>query len=154
MSTGLLTPVNELLGDGLAVTLHQLVYRLDAHAEKLLRENHGVSYSHFHFLAVATTTERPDVTTLAECLGVSKAAVSKRLDALVRGGWITLGSDPGNARRVIIDLTPQARALVADATVMLEREVADVLSGLPPGEAQQLNERLRALLERIPEPSA
>jgi DNA-binding MarR family transcriptional regulator len=145
--------VSELLGDGLAVTLHQLVYRLDAYAEQLLREHHGVSYSNFHFLAVATTTERPDVTTLAECLGVSKAAVSKRLDALVRGGWITLGSDPANARRVIIELTPQALTLVAEGTVMLEREVAQVLSGLPPGEAQQLNQRLRALVDRFPDPA-
>ncbi len=144
--------MSELLGEGLAVTLHQLVYRLDAHAERLLRQHHGVSYSNFHFLAVATTTDRPDVTTLAECLGVSKAAVSKRLDALVRGGWITLGSDPAHARRVIIELTPQALTLVAEGTAMLEREVAQVLSGLPPGEAQQLNERLRALLEQIPEP--
>jgi DNA-binding MarR family transcriptional regulator len=146
--------VSDLLGDGLAVTLHQLVYRIDAYAEQLLREHHSVSYSHFHFLAVATTTERPDVTTLAECLGVSKAAVSKRLDALVRGGWITLGSDPANARRVLIDLTPQAHTLVADASAMLEREVAVVLSGLPPGEAQQLNQRLRALLDQVPDPLA
>lgn len=146
--------MSELLGDGLAVTLHQLVYRLDAHAERLLREHHQISYSNYHFLAVASTTERPDVTTLAECLAVSKAAVSKRLDSLVRGGWITLGSDPGNARRVIIELTPEARTLVADATAMLEREVAEVLSGLPPGEAQQLNQRLRVLLERLPDPQA
>ena len=58
-----------------------------------------------------------------------------------------------NARRVIIELTPQALTLVAEGTVMLEREVAQVLSGLPPGEAQQLNQRLRALVDRFPDPA-
>ncbi len=139
--------VNDLIGNGIAVTLHELVYRIDAFAEKLMREHHQVSYSHYHFLAVASTLDAPDVTTLAECLAVSKAAVSKRLDPLATDDWITLGSDPDHARRVIIRLTPKAVQLVTDATAMLEREFTDALGELPPGEVDQLNGRLRVLLD-------
>ena len=138
---------NQLIGTGLAVTLHELVYRIDTFAERLLRDNYGIGYSQYHFLAVASTLDGPDVTTLAECLMVSKAAVSKRLDPLAADGWITLGTDPTHARRVIIRLTPQAQQLVVDATAMLERELAEPLGQLPPGQPEQLNAHLRELLD-------
>ena len=138
---------NQLIGTGLAVTLHELVYRIDTFAEQLLRDGYGIGYSHYHFLAVASTLDSPDVTTLAECLMVSKAAVSKRLDPLAADGWITLGTDPTHARRVIIELTPKARQLVIDATGTLEREFAEPLRELPPGQVEQLNDHLRELLD-------
>lgn len=138
---------NDLIGTGIAVTLHQLVHEVDGFAEQILRDNYGISYSQYHFLAVTSTLERPDVTGLADCLGVSKAAVSKRLDGFVADGWITLGSDPAHARRVIVQLTPRAAQLVADATELLERELAGALGELPPGEVDQLNTRLRVMLD-------
>ncbi|QNO38371.1 winged helix-turn-helix transcriptional regulator [Protaetiibacter sp. SSC-01] len=137
----------QLIGQGIAVTLHELVYRIDGFAEELVREHFGISYSQYHFLAVTSTLDEPDVTTLAECLMVSKAAVSKRLDGLVKDGWIELGSDPHHARRVIVNLTPTAQRLVGDATAMLEREFAAALHELPAGETDELNERLRAILD-------
>ena len=138
---------DDILGSGIAVTLHQLVYRIDQLADRRVRERFGVSYSQFHFLAVTTTIERPDVTTLAECLGVTKAAVSKRLDGLVADGLITRAADPGNARRVLIALTPRAVDLVREATELLEGELASALAELPAGEADDLNTRLRVLLD-------
>ena len=137
----------QLLGQGIAVTLHELVHLIDGFAEHLVRERFGVSYSQYHFLAATSTLDDPDVTTLAECLMVSKAAVSKRLDGLVKDGWIELGSDPNHARRVIVRLTPRAAELVREATAMLEREFRAALHELPPGEADELNTRLRVLLE-------
>lgn len=139
--------VNDLIGTQLAVTLHELVYRVDGFADELVRRHFGVSYSQYHFLAVTSTLDRPDVTTLAECLMVSKAAVSKRLAGLVADDLITIGSDPAHARRVIVDLTPKAVELVTGATAMLEREFHDALHELPPGEADALNARLRVVLD-------
>ncbi len=138
---------NDLIGTRLAVTLHELVHLIDGFADQLVRDRFGVSYSQYHFLAVTSTLERPDVTTLAECLMVSKAAVSKRLAGLVAEELITIGNDPAHARRVIVELTPKATALVTAATELLEREFHGALDELPAGEVDELNDRLRGLLQ-------
>lgn len=138
---------NDLIGTGIAVTLHQLVHEVDGFAEQILRDNYGISYSQYHFLAAASTMDGSDVTTLAECLGVSKAAVSKRLDGLAADGLISLGSDPAHARRVLVHLTPRAAALVVEATALLEREFSAALGELAPGDIAELHTRLRVVLD-------
>lgn len=108
--------------DRITATLHHLVATLDAFAEDFLRSRHGVSFSTFHFLAAAADAEPVDITTLAQCLGVTKAAVSKRVPALVAEGWITASDDPHHGRRVLVSLTPRATDLVQVAGGELEAE--------------------------------
>ncbi|WP_297082914.1 MarR family winged helix-turn-helix transcriptional regulator [uncultured Demequina sp.] len=103
------------MSDKLTFTLHELVQVLDQSADSLLTSKYGVTGSQFVFLATLEDVEPTDVTTLAECLGVSKAAVSKRVPSLADAGWITTADDPHHKRRVVLTVTQRGRDLVERA---------------------------------------
>ncbi len=110
------------MAERITVTLHELVAELDIYADAHLREHHGVSYNLFELLATLAETAPIDITGLARCLRVTKAAVSKRVPALVADGWIT--ADGGEGRRIVLGLTPRGAALVRIAGGELEAEFA------------------------------
>ena len=147
------------MSDRLTFTLHELLAELDAFADAALRSGYGVTFNHFQFLAVLYDAEPADMTTLAHCLGVTKAAVSKRVPALVEDGWITAQSRPGAGRSILLSLTPKSTELVRDAGAVLEREFAAMLThpalGDDPIDAPRLNAQLAALtafIQKQPSP--
>jgi len=147
------------VSDRLTFTLHELLAELDAFADAALRSGYGVTFNHFQFLAVLYDAEPADMTTLAHCLGVTKAAVSKRVPALVEDGWITAQSRPGAGRSILLSLTPKSTELVRDAGAVLDREFAAMLThpalGDDPIDAPRLNAQLAALtafIQKQPSP--
>jgi DNA-binding MarR family transcriptional regulator len=137
------------VSDRLTFTLHELLAELDAFADAALRSGYGVTFNHFQFLAVLYDAEPADMTTLAHCLGVTKAAVSKRVPALVEDGWITAQSPRGAGRSILLSLTTKSTELVRDAGGVLERHFAAMLAdpalGDDPIDAPRLNAQLVAL---------
>jgi predicted transcriptional regulator len=87
------------MSDRLTFTLHELLAELDAFADGALRSGYGVTFNQFQFLALLYDAEPADMTTLARYLGVTKAAVSKRVPGLVEDGWITAQSPTGSSCR-------------------------------------------------------
>lgn len=108
------------MADNITYTLHELVSALDSYADQILRDQYDVSFNQFQFLAILSTEQPSDLSHLATCLGVTRAAVSKRVPSLVAGGWIATSSDATNARRVMVTLTPAAQELVRLASAELE----------------------------------
>ncbi len=137
------------MSDRIAFTLHELVAEFDAYADDVLRERHGVTFNHFQFLTVLADVEPADMTTLARCLGITKAAVSKRVPALVAGAWITADSPPGTGRSIRLALAPKGTELVLRAGAELEAEfgalLADPELADDPIDVPLLNRRLDAL---------
>lgn len=135
----------------ITVTLHELVAELDIYADAVLRERHGVSFNLFEFLATLAELGPIDITGLARCLRVTKAAVSKRVPALVADGWIS--TESGGGRRIVLSLTAKGAALVETAGGELEAEFAAMLADrrLDPAvspaaiDADRLNLHLTAL---------
>lgn len=119
------------MADRITVTLHELVSELDIYADARLREQHGVSFNLFELLATLAETAPVDITGLARCLRVTKAAVSKRVPALVADGWIT--AEGGEGRRIVLGLTPRGADLVRVAGGELEAEFAGMLGELRTG---------------------
>jgi len=103
------------MSDKITFTLHELVSEIDAQADELLKARYGITGSQFIALATLADVEPSDMTELARCLGVTKAAVSKRVPSLVEAGWVTTTSEPGQGRRVLLTLTDHARDLVERA---------------------------------------
>jgi DNA-binding MarR family transcriptional regulator len=133
----------------ITVTLHELVSALDARADAMLRARYGVGFSHVAFL-VAVSEEQPvDITHLAQCLGVTKAAVSKRVPGLVAEGWITTSADPANARRVIVSLTPRGSDLVEHAGGEVEAWFRSLFADERVADIDGLNAQLGALAELV-----
>ena len=120
------------MAERITVTLHELVAELDIYADAHLREHHGVSYNLFELLATLAETAPIDITGLARCLRVTKAAVSKRVPTLA-DGWIT--ADGGEGRRIVLGLTPRGADLVRIAGGELEAEFAGMLAEMRDGPA-------------------
>lgn len=116
------------MAENITYTLHELVSALDSYADEVLRDQYDVSFSQFQFLAILATEQPSDLSHLATCLGVTRAAVSKRVPSLVAGGWITTSDDPDNARRVMVSLTPAAEDLVRLASADLEEAFASMFA--------------------------
>lgn len=108
------------------VTLHELVAELDIYADAVLRERHGVSYNLFEFLATLAEIGPVDITGLARCLRVTKAAVSKRVPGLVADGWVA--ADAGGGRRIVLSLSEKGTELVQTAGGELESEFTAMLA--------------------------
>ncbi|MCC2033999.1 MarR family winged helix-turn-helix transcriptional regulator [Microbacterium allomyrinae] len=146
------------MSERISFTLHELIAELDAYADDVLRQHYGVSFNHFQFLAILSEVEPADMTTLARCLGVTKAAVSKRVPALVDGGWITARSEQGAGRSILLTLTPKGADLVRTAGTALETEftamLADPALDADPIDVPRLNRQLAALTGLVMEKSA
>ncbi|QIK82532.1 MarR family winged helix-turn-helix transcriptional regulator [Sanguibacter sp. HDW7] len=131
------------------VALHELLAAVDAGSERLLRASSGHSLATVTFLSILADAQRTaaldgatdptdlaptgpwvrDLTTLADCLGVTRAAVSKRVPTLVEQGLVLTSADPRHARRVRLALTVTGAAVVADATARLDAWLAGDLAG-------------------------
>lgn len=107
-------------------SLHELVAEMHAYADTWLRAQYGVSFKVFEFLAVLTDEPSHDITRLAECLGVTKAAVSKRVPRLVSEGWIT--ATPGHGRQIKLHPTEKGAILAERARAELERRFREFLN--------------------------
>ncbi|MFE3758709.1 MarR family winged helix-turn-helix transcriptional regulator [Nocardia tengchongensis] len=135
----------------LSFDLHVLTARLDRAADRILRAEHGVSYSRFLALtfvgAFGASTQRA----LADRLGVTEPSVSRMTAVLAADGLLDVQPDPrgGRSRRLL--LTDKGKQLVAAAREGLEERLAVVVaeSGVPYDEYAQHTARLLATFERL-----
>lgn len=141
------------MSDRLTYTLHELVAEMDAYADAYLARHHGVSYNLFELLVVLVENAPTDITGLARCLGVSKAAVSKRLPTLSE--WVI--ATPSTGRRILLTPTERAHALVAEAGWELDTHFAAMFADSRRDDdprplaqvATELNDQLVALSRTI-----
>ncbi|MFH8250604.1 MarR family winged helix-turn-helix transcriptional regulator [Microbacterium sp. B2969] len=143
------------MADRITVTLHHLVSLMDSYADEMLRGAHGVSFSQFQFLSAVAELQPVDITTLARCLFVTKAAVSKRVPSLVADGWIVAADDPHHGRRVLLTLTPRALQLVITAGGGLDDQFTELFAdprlGAEGIDVARLNHQLETLIELVTE---
>ncbi|WP_309134487.1 MarR family transcriptional regulator [Cellulomonas sp.] len=134
----------------LVPTLHHLVDALDAYADRLLAAHrYELTFNQVVFLAVLQDVQPQDVTRLAECLRVSKAAVSKRVPGLVARGLVRSGTDPHNARRVVLSLTDDGARVVQEASALLDRELGRLLAGRAGLDLDRTQADLTAMLDAV-----
>lgn len=112
----------------LSFTVHDLVHELDQYADQVLRRDYGVGFSQFHFMAVLSDIGPSDMSALAACMGVTRAAISKRTPAMVADGWVSTSS--GTGRSVILQLTAKGADLVQAAGDQLEQDLTYTFAGL------------------------
>lgn len=101
-----------------------------------------------HFFA-----EQPDlprtVTQLAKATNAPQPGVSKRVQKLVKRGLLREQPSDFDARQKLLFLTPEGRALHAQAIRLLVPAAAEVFAGWEEGEVRQLSaalDRIRATL--------
>ncbi len=67
---------------------------------------------------------------IAEQMRIPAHAISRKLDVLEKRRLIVRSLDPNDARRRVLALTPAGETLLERAAVLLERQVAELLSVL------------------------
>jgi len=103
-------------------TLNELVYVLNSAADKHLRANFGLTYSQFLFLVTLMGQNNPAPSHLAECLGVSRAAVSQRLPWFHDRGLVKISKVSGNDKNLSLALTREGETLTTQSADFLEQE--------------------------------
>jgi DNA-binding MarR family transcriptional regulator len=103
-------------------TLNELVYVLNSTADRLLRANFEITYSQFLFMVTLMSQTNPTPSYLAECLGVSRAAVSQRLSWFQVRNLVKISKVSGNDKNLSLALTRKGETLAAQSADFLEKE--------------------------------
>ena len=103
-------------------TLNELVYVLNSTADRLLRANFEITYSQFLFMVTLMSQTNPTPSYLAECLGVSRAAVSQRLSWFQERNLVKISKVSGNDKNLSLALTRKGETLAAESADFLEKE--------------------------------
>jgi len=103
-------------------TLNELVYVLNSTADRLLRANFGITYSQFLFMVTLMSQTNPTPSYLAECLGVSRAAVSQRLSWFQERNLVKISRVSGNDKNLSLALTRKGETLATQSADFLEEE--------------------------------
>jgi DNA-binding MarR family transcriptional regulator len=138
---------------GLSVPdLEELVVRLTAATTR--RE--GFSRTAAATLTRLATSGPTRLTDLATAEGVSQPSMSALIGRLVEQGLVRRGSDPQDARAVLLDLTPAGRTVVAQRRAARTRRLETALAQLPPDDVARIADAVPALdrladaLRRLP----
>jgi DNA-binding MarR family transcriptional regulator len=103
-------------------TLNELVYVLNSTADRLLRANFEITYSQFLFMVTLVSQTNPTPSYLAECLGVSRAAVSQRLSWFQERNLVKISKVSGNDKNLSLALTRKGETLATQSANFLEKE--------------------------------
>ena len=125
--------------------LNSLVREMNGQADALLRAEYSITYSQFVFLQVLSESGQLDVTRLAQALGVTKAAVSKRIEWFADRSLARVDQDPKNAKRVLISLTAHGADLSKKSGDFLERRFLGAVAAAPGIDFAALGEMLVTL---------
>ncbi len=133
----------------LAEQLHSLVWELDNAAEELLRSEFGMSHSQLAFLMPLLHRSDLDVSSHAVAMGVTVPAVSKRTNWFVDRGLVASSRPPGDARRVVLNLTPAGRQLASEASAALAQRVDRLLAEWPESRRNSFGDMLCELTAAV-----
>ena len=129
--------------------INHLASALNAYADRVLGDRWGITIHQFTFLAVLEEGQPIDITHLAECLGVTKAAVSKRVPGLEAKGLVRTAADPAHARRVVLTLTDEGMRLAQEAGDALEAELTQMFRGRPDLDLDRTHADVTAILDAV-----
>src|SRR4051794_33522829 len=99
-----------------------------------------------HMLRRGGTPYRATPGELARQLGMSAAALTNRLDALERRGYVERTHDRDDRRKVVATLTREGRALWERGIGDILRVVEELIHHLPPADRIRLDGLLRRLV--------
>ena len=123
-------------------TLNELVYVLNSTADRLLRANFELTYSQFLFLVTLMSQDKPTPSYLAECLGVSRAAVSQRLSWFQERNLVRVSRVFGNEKNLALELTGKGELLATRSADFLEKEFRNLFDQSAGVDLEQLDKTL------------
>jgi DNA-binding MarR family transcriptional regulator len=130
-------------------TLNELVSVLNGAADRLLRANFALTYSQFLFLVTLQGLGESTPSHLSERLGVSRAAVSQRLDWFEERNLIKVSRSKDNLKNLSLTLTIQGRSLATSSADFLEEQFRTLFRGLPNVNLSELDRTLKEITSQL-----
>lgn len=118
-------------------------------ASRAVAEKTGMTPSQIVVLQIVAQAGQPNAGAVAETARLSQATVTAILDRLEERGLVTRERDPGDRRRVAVELTEKGRTALAEAPDVLQNRFVARFDRLPDWEQAGLIaalERVAALL--------
>ncbi|HET6987465.1 MAG TPA: MarR family transcriptional regulator [Kribbella sp.] len=134
--------------EGISVRLQALARYLDRHRDAVLAE-FGMQWWEFktlHMLRRGGTPYQATPGELAKQLGMSAAALTNRLDALERRGYVERSHDRDDRRKVVATLTRSGHEIWERGIGQIQRVEQDLIHHLPSSDRIRLEALLRRLL--------
>jgi DNA-binding MarR family transcriptional regulator len=141
-------PEMDLRVEGIAARLQKLARHLDRRRDAVLAA-HGLQYWEFktlHMLRRGGTPYQATPGELATQLALSPAAMTNRLDALVRQGYVDRGHDRDDRRKVLATLTESGLKIWAQGIGDISRVEQDLVRELARKDQDHLITLLRQLV--------
>lgn len=113
-----------------------------------------VTLTQFRTLVVLEGHGEINLNRLAELLDVNASTAMRMIDRLLAAGMVIRRDNPANRREVLLGLTQRGRGLVRRVTAKRRKEIARIVTALPPGQRAGLTEALRSFAEAAGEPDA
>ena len=123
-------------------TLNHLVGDLNRNADRILREEFGLTYSQFLFLVHLQGAGTVSSSVLARNLGVSRAAVSKRISWFTSRGLVHSGQHHSDQRVLTLALTRLGKKRVEEMSDVLEARFRERFAELHSVDLENLNQTL------------
>lgn len=130
-------------------TLNHLVGELNKNADRILREEFGLTYSQFLFLVHLDSAGTMSSSGLARNMGVSRAAVSKRVSWFTSRGLVRSGHTASDNRVLSLSVTARGKALVAQMSDVLEQRFREKFDALEGVDLEELNRSLLVVLAHL-----
>lgn len=113
-----------------------------------------VSLVQFRILVVLDGAGPLRMGDLAVRVGVHPSTLSRTVDRLETGAWITREVSVESRREVIVTVSEKGHGIVADVTRSRRRAIAAVLRDLEPGDHEAVARGMAAFADAAGEPSA
>ncbi|WP_430867299.1 MarR family winged helix-turn-helix transcriptional regulator [Demequina aurantiaca] len=113
-----------------------------------------LSLVQFRLLVVLDTSGPLRMGDLAERIGVHPSTLSRTVDRLEAGGWISREVSPESRREVIVAVSQKGKAMVAEVTRTRRRAIAAVLRELDPADREAVRLGMTLFADAAGEPSA
>ncbi len=122
----------------------------------------GLSHAAFNALAVIEGEGAPMLTgEVAARMHITSGSITSVLDTLERKGLVVRSNDPGDRRRVLVDITPAAQALLDELLPRVQQRAGAITATLTDDQLRtilsllgELRGALGDLPEDLPEPEA
>lgn len=115
----------------------QLIGRM-GRLRALVHEGMDLTYNQYKTLLTIADRRECSLSDLAGELEVAMSSASQMVDRLVGQGLVHREPDADNRRQVVIRLTPQGEAVIAELREGILRRYAQMLAHLPEAEQEEL----------------
>ena len=113
---------------------------------------YGLSHAALNALAVIEGEGGPVLTgEVAARMHITSGSVTSVLDTLERKGFVVRSNDPGDRRRVLVDITPEAQRVLDECLPRIQQTADLLLAHLDDAEQQALLDALEVVRHAVTE---